>query len=242
MPKRRVKSVTQRRRENLLRQVTRMEKRGYDFPDNIRDKIKAMSPQKLTHYKSEDLYKEAKSYDYDTGEIISGTQRRNQERSEAARKGARTRKQREEATQFDRNEVALYNLDRIVERLRLPPKNESVGSRGQSVYRRDSVQDFEKETKDYLLEIIERQIEEEGRQAFAERIQSRMSEIIEPLEILEYGYYEGTMLQARQALVNIFTDRLLNTDEMERLGTESEYYEDWNSFGVQNYEQLEESD
>lgn len=234
------KSISQRRRENLIRQVDRMIRRGYRFDENIKETIKGFSPQKLVHFKSEDLYKAAWSYDYDSGERISGLRKREEERSEAARKGARTRRKRRDETKEDTVEIALNNLQELVARLELPPHTETISSKGRVVYRRESIQELEKESKDYILDLIDRQIDEEGRENFALRIVQDMEEISGQIEILEYGYYETDLLQARQKLANIIANRLLNTDEYKRLGAESERYEDWNGYGVQDYERYEE--
>lgn len=234
------KSISQRRRENLIRQVDRMIRRGYRFDENIKETIKGFSPQKLVHFKSEDLYKAAWSYDYDSGERISGLRKREEERSEAARKGARTRRKRRDERKEDTVEIALQNLQDLIARLELPPHTETISSKGRVVYRRESIQELEKESKDFLLDLIDRQIEEEGRENFALRIVRDMEEISKGIEILEYGYYEADLLQARQKLANIIANRLLNTDEYKRLGAESERYEDWNGYGVQDYERYEE--
>ena len=240
MAKKKNKSISQKRRENLLRQVKNMERRGYYFDDNIRDVIKGFSPQKLARFKSENLYKMSWSYDYDTGEKISGWRKRDQERSEAARRGARTRRKRRNERKEDTVEIALQNLQDLIERLELPPHDETISSKGRATYRKQSIQEVEQEAKDYLLDLIARQIEDEGRENFALRITESLDEMSDQISILEYGYYEGDMIQARQKLANIITNRLLNTDEYRRLGAESEYYEDWNGYGVQDYEQLKE--
>lgn len=234
------KSISQKRRENLLRQVKRMERRGYKFDANIRETIKGFSPQKLVHFKSEDLYKMAWAYDYDAGDKISGLRKREQERSEAARKGARTRRKRRDEDKKDKIEIALQNLQELIARLEIPPHSETISSKGRPTYRRESIQEVEQEAKDYLLDLIERQIAEEGRENFALRIAESLDEMADQISILEYGYYEGDLIHARQKLANIITNRLLNTEEYRRLGAESEYYEDWNGYGVQDYEQVKE--
>lgn len=236
----RKKSISQRRRENLIRQVDRMIRRGYRFDENIKKTIKGFSPQKLVHFKSEDLYKAAWSYDYDSGERISGLRKREQERSEAARKGARTRRKRRDEGEKDKIEIALQNLQELIARLEIPPHSETISSKGRPTYRRESIQEVEQEAKDFLLDLIERQIAEEGRENFALRIAESLDEMADQISILEYGYYEGDLINARQKLANIITNRMLNTDEYRRLGTESEYYEDWNGHGVQDYERYEE--
>lgn len=82
--------------KRLKQAIARAEKRGYVFPkDIIPDKPKRITRktvERLKKIKTAELYAKAEKLDIETDELISGTEARKQERSEAAKKGAKTRK------------------------------------------------------------------------------------------------------------------------------------------------------
>lgn len=81
----------------INRQRKRMEKRGYIFDKPAPQKKEAPSQKDVNALKkitTEQLYKQAEYVSLDTGEIISGTAGRRQERSTASKKAAQTRKQK----------------------------------------------------------------------------------------------------------------------------------------------------
>lgn len=72
--------------------INRAEKRGYRFSDELKHDLYGYSTQKLKGFTPKKLYEQATAIDEDTGEILTGTQRRAQERSISAKLGAFTRK------------------------------------------------------------------------------------------------------------------------------------------------------
>lgn len=89
------KKMTEKRRKQLkrIRQfISRAEKRGYRFPTGFRESLTELSTQKLKTLTPEKLYTEfATAISEKTGEVVSGIERRAEERSESALKAARTR-------------------------------------------------------------------------------------------------------------------------------------------------------
>lgn len=86
-----------RKQVKLLKQaIRRAEKRGYIIPDNIIPKqpkrITRKSVERLKKITAKDIYKKSEKLDFETGELISGEEARKLERSEAAKKAAKTRK------------------------------------------------------------------------------------------------------------------------------------------------------
>lgn len=75
--------------------ISRAEKRGYRFSDDLKGNLYGYSTQKLKALTPKRLYEQATGIDYETGEILTGTQKRNRERSASARLGAFTRKVKE---------------------------------------------------------------------------------------------------------------------------------------------------
>lgn len=89
------KRMSDKRRKQLkrIRQfISRAEKRGYRFPEGFKESLPSLSTQKLKSFTAEKLYKNvATAISEKTGKIVKGSERRAEERSEAALKSARTR-------------------------------------------------------------------------------------------------------------------------------------------------------
>ena len=82
--------------KRLKQAVRRAEKRGYIIPDNIipeqPKRITRKSVERLKKITTEEIYKKSEKLDFETGELIPGEVARKQERNEAAKKAAKTRK------------------------------------------------------------------------------------------------------------------------------------------------------
>lgn len=88
-----LKSEYKRERNRIQRFIRDIKKRGFDVDFQIPDipkRITSASVERLRKIKPEAIYKKS-SYITDTGEKISGVERRKQERSEASYKGWETR-------------------------------------------------------------------------------------------------------------------------------------------------------
>lgn len=89
-------------RQRLKRQIKRLENRGYILPENIipekPKKITEASVRRLEKITLQKLYEKAEAVQTDTGEIISGVDYRKQERSQSAKKAAKTREQKKYKT------------------------------------------------------------------------------------------------------------------------------------------------
>lgn len=84
--------------KRIKQAISRAEKRGYIVPDNIipkqPKKITRKSVERLKKITTSDIYAKSEKLDLETGELIPGEVARKQERSEAAKKSAKTRKER----------------------------------------------------------------------------------------------------------------------------------------------------
>ena len=82
--------------KRLKQAISRLEKRGYIFHEDIipekPKRITRKTVERLKKIKTIDLYEKAEKLDIETGELIPGTEARKRERSEAAKKSAKTRK------------------------------------------------------------------------------------------------------------------------------------------------------
>lgn len=84
--------------KRLKQAVRRAEKRGYIVPENVIPKqpkrITKKSVERLKKITTDDIYSKSEKLDFETGELIPGKVARKQERSEAAKKAAKTRKEK----------------------------------------------------------------------------------------------------------------------------------------------------
>lgn len=82
--------------KRLKQAVRRAEKRGYIIPDNIipeqPKRITRKSVERLKKITTKEIYSKSEKLDFETGELIPGEVARKQERNEAAKKAAKTRK------------------------------------------------------------------------------------------------------------------------------------------------------
>lgn len=84
--------------KRLKQAVRRAEKRGYIVPENVIPKqpkrITKKSVERLKKITTNEIYSKSEKPDLETGELIPGEVARKQERSEAAKKAAKTRKEK----------------------------------------------------------------------------------------------------------------------------------------------------
>lgn len=83
--------------DRIRKLISRAEKRGYIFPEELMQDLPTYSTQKLKALTADKLYSMAKAVDKETGEILTGIEYRKRERSLSARLGALTRKAKEAA-------------------------------------------------------------------------------------------------------------------------------------------------
>ena len=101
--------------QRIKRFIRRAQERGYIFPDNVLPptpkRITKASVQKLKKIRPEQLYAKAYYADYDTGEVISGTKRRKQERSQSAIRSSITRQRKRDELEKSmlRHEMEAYD-------------------------------------------------------------------------------------------------------------------------------------
>lgn len=84
--------------KRLKQAVRRAEKRGYIVPENLIPKqpkrITKKSVERLKNITTNEIYSKSEKLDFETGELIPGEVARKQERSEVAKKAAKTRKEK----------------------------------------------------------------------------------------------------------------------------------------------------
>ena len=88
-------AYTRKKRQQLkrIRQfISRAEKRGYRFDSEFKEQLTGLSTQKLKNLTPKKLYEKSQAISEETGKVITGTERRKEERKEVAQKAQETRR------------------------------------------------------------------------------------------------------------------------------------------------------
>lgn len=155
----------------IKRFIREAEKRGYIFSENVIPPLpKVATSATVRKYKAitpARLYKKAAFFD-PQGKKIKGSTRRAQERSEAAKKGAHTRK-------INRAMKILKEVRRIISEWTPNPTWSA------------HLSDLKEHDKNQLETILNSAIAAEGEEAVAQRMQEHADEIIELTYAIIYG-------------------------------------------------------
>ena len=156
--------------KRIKRFIREAEKRGYVFSDNVIPKMPkvatAATVRKYQAIRPKGLYKKA-AY-YDQGKKISGSKRRAEERSEAAKKSAQTRR-------INRTVKVLKEVQKIIAEWTPNPAWS------------DDLAQMKEQDKNRLENMLNGAIATEGEYAVAKRLEEKYSEVIELVYAIIYG-------------------------------------------------------
>lgn len=156
--------------KRIKRFIREAEKRGYVFSENVIPKMPkvatAATVRKYQAINPKGLYKKA-AY-YDQGKKISGSKRRAEERSEAAKKAAQTRK-------INRTVKVLKEVQRIIAEWTPNPAWS------------DDLASMKEQDKNKLENMLNAAIATEGEYAVAKRLEDKYAEVIELVYAIIYG-------------------------------------------------------
>ena len=228
----------QKHLRRLGQQIRRMEKRGYIFPDDIRETLKQKSTKSLAQLKTPWLYKQAEFRDVETGEVISSKQGRKQERSEAAKKAAQTRRKAKEKkpkydyTEFyegtpDESDIVIANLEELIAKLSAPVNELTKNTKGRDVHRWNDLVEIVKEGNNMLISLLRQKMQEEGKENVASRIQENWDRVSQAIEILEYSYSEVSLTHAIDTLAEIINGSSMSRNELASYSAWQEENENW---------------
>lgn len=223
------RSAYSRHLSRITRQIRRMEDRGYIFDPSFKDSLRGMSARQLAQIKTKGLYKRSKLEipDLETGEIkvVSGLEGRKFERSQAALKGAETKRQRRiEWTQptpgemfsddiLDVSADVVDNLDAVLFKLGQPVSQMAEAKDGHLFPKSNSLKNYSQGAKNQMQRVLEREVArlneqgENGEAIVAARIYERADEIDEAIGIAEYSAYIEQIISAVQTFLRVITGR-----------------------------------
>lgn len=218
---------TENLRRKLKARVRSFEKRGLFVPEDVREKIKTGKYQTLKSFEREN-YK--KLYNVSSGEIngkvVSGTQYREYERREAARKAQETKRQREEAERERREREEQERQEREWEEERrrrdeFERERADKYQEGEIVF--DEVQrlidEYPTAGSKYLKAKLSQEIVSYGKDSVIMALAEAPSDAIEYAKII--CYYEDEAPKIQQAMhefLNIIRGTKETADEAKETG------------------------
>lgn len=209
--------------------ISRAEKRGFRFADEFKKSLKEKSTQFLKSLKSEKLYKMATALS-ESGDIISGTKRRKEERSISAKKSAETRKRKKESTNYypDGGEIIYGNIvEEFIERLQEPTSRYGTTKQGREFKLPEAEVQYKEQQKTTLLNLTMRVAQEIGFEELGWRLQQQADKVEHLTQIVLYGY-GGNIRSAVTELATIINNGALTHQQIKDLGEQEEINENWN--------------
>ena len=202
--------------KRLKQAISRAEKRGYSFPEDIIPKkpkrITRKTVERLKKIKTTDLYEKAEKLDIETGELIPGIEARKLEKSEAAKKVAKTRK--EKRYNADKGESEYYE-----------PQYEAFPSAADIVisnFRAEATR-FPEVAQPIVNQWLDRLLREYSKEDVAEMLENAAAQGLG----IDYSisYREDLLLDRLSEILDLLPDASTGNkmDIMEAL----EYEEDW---------------
>lgn len=171
----------------------------------------------LNNWKNSEFYEHFTAISEETGDVISGTEKRKEERSQAAKKGAETRKNRSEDDDWkkDRERKDKEESDRAIKDREYREKIERGNLIIDSVYQtiNDSTQGRPK-SREHLKEVLDNEIATYGRDAVAQAIAPYEGAFLAQCEAaLTYSQTDGRHLGAIQRIEEMIRGHILSAEE-----------------------------
>lgn len=247
-------------RNRIERRIRELEKKGYIFNDyDFPPPLKRATQKAIDELKRVDaatIYAKAKWVDMETGEFISGTKKREQERREAALKGLENRRQNQAAEQafWTGEEPPVPQPPKPTKKKEEKPKQPkqelpamppdggvialrnfmerinaifSNMSGGPSGNAKEiKLQQAKQQAKDMILDEINKKVAELGESAVGWLLQEHAEEIEDAISAVVYGSKEETISLAIFKLVKLLKDKVTQ-DMLELMNLVGEDYESW---------------
>lgn len=202
-------SAKQRELRRVKQLIYRAEKRGYRWDSEFKKSLSEKSWQKLRTLTPQKLYEQATSLS-ERGDIITGTQRRAEERSERARKAAQTVKRRkfestQEGKELQRQLEAETRERRLFERAReiqdaIDYKRAQQFDQGQLIYDelRRLIDTQPGKGAEYLNNMLKSEVHQYGERGVIRALSEIPTDVIYKAQ--QVAYYEGSAGEHHQAI------------------------------------------
>ena len=194
--------------------ISRAEKRGYRFDTEFKEQLTGLSTQKLKNLTPKKLYEKSQAISEETGKVITGTERRKEERKEVARKAQETRRkhkaEREQREYYEYSERYYSEYETSYE--------DTILTNIESLIRQ--YEDSDIAVRQYGSSLLQQLLDEEitnyGRKAVALACENAPSEAIRASQIVIYASDQSKKDMNIQELRNIITSGVLPSIEQSK--------------------------
>ena len=225
-------NLTQKLRSKVKRQIRAIEKRGYEVPQTVKERIETANYSRLKSYEKEKykrLYSESRYIDIETGEILSGTKGRLLRRWN--RKPKKVGRPKITYTEVDFSDLAgtfdpetgeIFEVDQVIENViedlmnkldqEIPEYYYLPDGRKRYVNEkiRNEIDAYKDKLKDELNEALD---DEDSKRELAKRMQNMGSEISDLADKLN-SYYDTERTIAFHRLESVIAGHSFNAQEL----------------------------
>lgn len=232
MPTRKKQTKAHKAQLDRVRQfIHRAEKRGFRFTDDFKSSLYDLKTQQLKELKPDKLYSLATALS-DAGHIVSGTERRAEERSNSLKKSRSKKKEftppPDSISPTEAGEIYFGNfLEEFIEKLQEPtPRYIIIGDRYRS--KRPEVVERADREKDSLLSLTFKTSDEIGIPELGYRLEEHATEINRLIDVINYEPSdEQKIISASVRIAELILGRGVNLSERMDLGEQEEFNENW---------------
>ena len=200
--------------KRIRRFISRAEKRGYRFDTEFKNQLTELSTQKLKNLTPKKLYEKSQAISEETGKVITGTERRKEERKEVARKAQETRRkhkaEREQREYYEYSERYYSEYETSYE--------DTILTNIESLIRQyeDSDIGVRQYGSSLLQQLLDEEITNYGRKAVALACENAPSEAIRASQIVIYASDQSQKDMNIQELRNIITSGVVPSIEQSK--------------------------
>ena len=200
--------------KRIRRFILRAEKRGYRFDTVFKNQLTELSTQKLKNLTPKKLYEKSQAISEETGKVITGTERRKEERKEVARKAQETRRrhkaEREQIEYYDYAERDYSEYETSYE--------DTILTNIESLIRQyeDSDIGVRQYGSSLLQQLLDEEITNYGRKAVALACENAPTEAIRASQIVIYASDQSQKDMNIQELRNIITSGVIPSIEQSK--------------------------
>lgn len=233
---------------NRIKQfIARAEKRGFRFEADIipqtPKRITKTAINRLKNLTPAKLYEKATAIDYETGEIISGTEGRRNERKESAKRGQETRKRKAgkgtindsyyssgDDSYYPNGGDIIYNnvVEDFIQKLQEPISEDYVNRWGKKARRQSNLIQEVNQAKTTLLSLVYETINSVGKSELGWRLEANADEVYDCTNYLLYASSSSEGINsATTRLARIINGGALSMEQLSDLAEQDEYNEAW---------------
>lgn len=232
MPTRKKQTDAHKAQLDRVRQfIRRAEKRGFRFTDDFKSSLYDLKTQQLKALKPDKLYSLATAMS-DAGDIVSGTERRAEERSNSYKKSRSKEKNftppPDSISPTEAGEIYFGNfLEEFIEKLQEPtPRYIIIGDRYRS--KKPEVVETADRQKETLLSLTFKTSDEIGIPELGYRLEEHATEINRLIDVINYEPSDAQkIISASIRIAELILGRGVNLSERMDLGEQEEFNENW---------------